>query len=189
MFLDSTYFTGELYLPQLELNPTVVGVASRIQTVNENSLEWYIAKYEYEFLINLLGYKLAKAYIDNIKDANFFDFKLSIIFSDERWPFIHNLIYTSRDDFKFSPAANYVYYWLCRRSRSQLSGKGEIRAEVYESLVVNDANKLVKVWNDMCREVHFIRCKIKENWDDYKQYGRFNCVCVYPFTPINEFNI
>lgn len=189
MFLDSTYFMGELYLPCLELNPNVVGVASRIQTVNENSLDWYIEKYEYEFLVYLLGYDLSRAYLQNIKEANFFDFKLSITFTDDKWPFIYNLVYTQRGNYKFSPAANYVYYYLCRWSRSQLSGKGEIRAEVYESLVATDADKLVKIWNEMCREVHYIRCKIKDNWKDYKDIGSCNCLFSYPFLPINSFNI
>lgn len=178
MFLDNSYFQGELQLPNLKFNDQATGVAVMLQVTGENTLEWYVEKYEREFLYRLLGVSLCEAFITGVQQEQ----------PNEIWVKLKNKIYLTEGNFSFSPAANYVYYWLSRRGKTQTSMTGEVREEADYSTVAPVAPVLVKVWNDMLPMIAGIRRYLDGNWDTYGQYADdYYCEC--DFKPINSFNI
>ena len=58
MFLDDTYFRGELYLPNLVKGDNNAGKAAILQTVGEKNLLWFVEKYEDEALGFIIGKEL-----------------------------------------------------------------------------------------------------------------------------------
>lgn len=182
MILDITYFTGELYLPNLKLNVSdPVGHSARtMQTIGENDLGWYVAKYEEEFLIALLGIDLYDSFINGLGEDPI----------NQIWTDLKNAIYKEKDGYKFSPAANYVFYWVSRRGRTQTATNGgEVVGTQSYSKNVEDADKLAKAWNDMCDMVESFYCDfLSKNWNNYRLYsnGKF---CRHNFKRINKWNI
>ena len=177
MFLSGAYFQGELYLPNLKRSGGTVGVAAVIQAVGENTLEWYIDKYEAEFLRLLLGDGLAEALMSNYPDGG------------EIWVNLHNRIYHTDGKYPLSPAANYVYYWICRRGRTQMCTNGEVRGLSDYTEIAQDTNKLVKTWNDMVAQVPAIRRFVLDNYDSYRDFADKKELCCHRFEYMNIWNL
>jgi hypothetical protein len=74
MFLDGTYFQGELTLPQYGRVPSDAepGTVDALlhDTVGELTLEWLIERYEEEFLCSLLGLPLYEAWKEGLAAAS-----------------------------------------------------------------------------------------------------------------------
>lgn len=149
MALDRTYFVGELALPQLATQSApVTGLASlATQVVGENTLEYFIAKYEDEFLIHLLGHELYTAYTEGLQVEELLQI----------WLDLRDRIYTSRGGFNFSPAANYVYFFAMKQAATQSSMSGEARHRPDFADAEGHTHKMVKAWNDMVCMVAHIR--------------------------------
>lgn len=177
MILTNTYFQGELSLPNLSIKSEAVGHASTaMQTIGENNLDWFIDRYEKEFLDKLLGSTLSNNFINGLSEPTV----------NQIWIDMKNAIYK---DGKYSPAANYVYYWVKRDGRTQSSVDGEKIGTQNYSEIAKDADKLVKAWNSMCVMVINFYCEFLDpHWDVYKEYAgndiRFN-----NFNKINPFGI
>lgn len=174
MYLDSSYFTGELSLPILSAKRTSVndptGIADKINQVSgEYSLEWYIERYEEEFLRKLLGDRLFEAFKEGISATS----PLQI------WIDLRDRIYRKSGGYSFSPAANYVYFHVTTAAASKTAMTGEVKSTNDRAVNVSPDAKMVKAWNDMCDNVHHIREWIfihrKEifdavpEWSDYWQ--------------------
>lgn len=153
--IDPTYFEGEIYLPMLQ---NCSGYSESIQTLNTQRLEWFINKYEYVYLVKLLGKSLTEKFISEIKNNS----------PDQMWVDIKNHLIFQNDSFKASPIANYCYYRVIRNSSSITSMKGEERAKSDYSDSVSANPKLINAYNNMCAmTLSFL------NWfnpDTYKEY-------------------
>lgn len=176
--LDRTYFIGELYLPSLEKSKAVGHSSNSLQTVGEYSLDWFIEKYESEYLDTLLGEKLKNNFIYGINE----DTPLKI------WIDLKGKIYYKQGDIPFSPAANYVWYWVRRCARTQTTVQGEKVGDMSYASTAEDSDKLCRVWNEMCDKSEVIICYLRDNWDKYKEYS-IDKLCCCAFHKINRFNI
>lgn len=179
MFLNNLYFQGELMIPNLKFRDcTATGVAAMLQVAGENTLEWFVEKYEKEFLCHLLGNTLYARFIEGSSmDAASPEYK--------QWAVLRDLIFVRHGKFSYSPCANYVYYWLMRTAVSQSSMAGEVKPRVDHAETVSPTGKLVKVWNDLLEPVGEIRAFIFS----HPEYETFRCDIDYCFKPINSFNI
>jgi hypothetical protein len=195
MALDRTYFVGNLFIPGMShgVAPSFGSDARRQQgnEVNGNySLDWFIAKYEDEFLVKLLGKELFDAYKEGISAETPLDV----------WVELDKQIYREKNGFKFSPAANYVYFEIINASVTDTTLAGVMKIEGGDGVkAASIVGKQVKAWNDMCDMVGDIRRWIwtKLNYaaifgDDDKVIGLFNH-CHHEvhneFRYINEFGI
>lgn len=177
-FLDHTYFQGEEYLSDLQASPNAVGVAAFIQVAGEQNLNWFIAKYEPEFLVKVLGLELYNDFSEGMQEET----------PDKRWINLKDSLYWSVNGYKFSPAANYVYYWAKRAGRTQTTMKGEVIGELDYASTAEDADKLIKAWNDMCDLLIRFRYFLQENRDSFEGYR--HCYCYHSeFQKINKFGI
>lgn len=180
MFLDSTYFQGELHIPNLRLwsgNPS--GVAAVVnQAVAENTLEWFIGKYERECLSLILGCRLYGRFIAGLEDEAGEGY--------EDWVALKDRIFVKRWRYGFSPVANYVYFFLMRSSRSQTTASGEVKVKIDNTTIVSDSAKLIKAWNDMGSMIEEIHAFINANTE---KYGKPEDVSHSWFKPVNSFGI
>jgi hypothetical protein len=164
MALDRTYFTGELSIPMLSTaKGDKTGVAALLeqgnQVMGEYSLEWFIARYEEEFLRKLLGDRLYEAYSEGIAAET----PLQI------WSDLKSRIYGERGGFKFSPAANYVYFFIQTHAVSKTAMTGEIKFKGDHSVNVSPARKMVTAWNGMCDMVYEIWAWIREHYKEISE--------------------
>jgi hypothetical protein len=139
-FIDSTYFVGEIAIPQ---------------AANDTALAQAITQYEKEILISLLGYKLyslliaacpsgvpSGVYVDLVNGAEF-----THTFNGEdvtlKWEGLKNSVLQSL-------IAYYVFYKYVERDVTRLYGTGISMATVKEGWErVSPADKLCAVWERM----------------------------------------
>lgn len=189
MFLDASYFRGDLYLPSIHFRERTVGMSVADQVTGEQDLCYYIRKYEVDFLEKLLGRCTAHAFIKGMEEG------------DEQWKELYEIIYYTEFGYKLSPAANYVYFHLMRNNSLQNSQFGLIRQKSDHSDVVSITPKMVLVWNDMVRQNLRIAeklcgCKCSHWWWWVSRpvpAMRRHCHYGHPhgelFLPINSFGI
>ena len=156
--IDLTYFVGPLNIP----NTTEL-----LEVANE--VNWYINKYEPEFLQKALGYPLYKAYQADKENQRFKDIIEGAEYTDiygniAKWPGLIQEVkpaIPAGDNTPASPAqkvsviANYVYYWRQRSNTTQSTGIGEVRPDGDNSQTVSPRQKMISSLN----EIHY---KVKE---------------------------
>ena len=174
MFLDYTYFEGGLYIPNLKYNDSE-GVGAIIQAVNEQSLDWYIEKYEIEFLEGLLGETLYNKMVEGVDESEN---------EGNIWNRLRDKIFINTGSGKYSPAANYVYFYAMREMQTQTSSQGEVRGKQDYATVKSAHGKLVNAWNDMVDMSQKIRKYVCEN---EALYGKLECIKKWSY--INTFGI
>lgn len=181
MMLDASYFVGDLYLPNIRANSAAPGVAGVLDAVGSASLDYYIEKYEAEFLVRLLGRDLADAFRAGLTEEPV----------RKEWRALRDKIYRKEGRYPYSPAAGYVYYWIMRDGATQTTRNGEVRAEQDYARIASPARKMVDAWNRMIPYVLDVRAYIEGHAEDYRPYGYTRlCPCeALGFTPINLFNI
>lgn len=87
-----------------------------------------------------------------------------------------------------SPISRYVYYWYMRYRITLTGGAGESNQQVHNGQAVNNNQKMVWAWNQMCEEVFHFYLFVDMNRALYPEYVQEpdNRFCP---VPINEFNI
>lgn len=146
-FIDSTYFVGEINIPNIAANAT--------------SLAQAIGQYEKEILIDLLGYKLysllvtdctgeggvpvTQIYLDLVNGAEF-THTFSGVETTLKWNGLKNTA-------KQSLIAYYVYFKYVEREVTHLSGTGVIMTPSGKGLRASSVNKLIAAWERM-RELY-----------------------------------
>jgi len=156
-FIDSTYFVGEINIPNT--------------TANATSLSQAITQYEKEILIQLLGYKLyallmadcngtggvpvTQKYIDLVNGATF-EHSFAGVETTLKWEGLKNTA-------KLSLIAYYTFYKYVERDVTHLSGTGTILTPSGKGSRASSVNKLCNAWERM-RELYG---KIPPEWKRY----------------------
>lgn len=183
LFLDQSYFQGELSLPMLVFNQgPSVGNAKILQSVGQQSLNWFIVKYETVYLEELLGLTLYQSLLNGLEEPD----------PNPIWIELRDRIFRKEGTIGFSPAAGFVYFFAMRDGRTQTTAKGEVRSKSSYSDDVFDGNKMVKAWNDMVDQSLMVARFLKKNWTVYREYaGQRDCfrMCTRIFSKINSMNI
>lgn len=187
MYLDGTYFQGNLVLPQYGRQPknAEAGTIDALltETVGEQSLDWLIARYEEEFLRKLLGSPLHEAWSEGLAAET----------PSQIWLDLKDRIFSIVGGIHISPAANYVYFFAMKSGASDTTMTGEKRQTGTFSENVSVVRKQVAAWNDMVDAVHHIREWIYARREDIADVMS-GCVdfrewCGHDFSPINEYGI
>jgi len=158
MFIDSTYFTGELAVPN---------------AANETGLTQAITQYEKEILISLLGYKLySLLQADLVNGVPQTQKYLNLVNGAEFTHTFGGVDYTLKWDGlintgKISLIAYYVYYKYVERNISAFYGTGVSMANTQEGWSrVSPESKMIGAWERM-RELY-------GKWPpEYKQYYHY----------------
>lgn len=153
--IDESYFVGELQI----VNTDKTHILER--------LENFINKYELEFLRDIMGYDLYKAYTAGI----------AVNPPDVKWTNIKaGVEYTGSDDrlHKWEglakPLANYVYYWWQKDQDTQTVGLGEVKTKGENSVNVSPIRKMVRAWNEMSDQVSSLYYYLNSNPDTYTEW-------------------
>ena len=190
--IDYTEFVGEINIP-------ISGVGT------EALITDYITKYQDEILRSLLGYKLAKSFIDglgevstdqkwiDLRDGKEFTFTFDGQEITEKFAGVKEII------------AYYVYLQFRSRNESFFSGQNQVKAESENSIHVDFRDVLIPIFNKMVQKYglyYSIGCfyqkafKPTETMTHINEYpSAFNFILAnytdYPdwfFTPINYAN-
>lgn len=173
MFLDGTYFKGELYLPNLVKGDNNAGKAAILQTVGEQDLLWFIEKYEGEALDLMIGEDLRTQMEAGLQGG-----------SPEKWEKLRDVIFRKGQYGSYSPVANYVYCKILASGKTQTSMSGEVRKRTDMMSVAHIRDKFVSAWNGMGAMIGDIHLFIMNN-----DYGTIPPCVLYWFKPVNTFDI
>jgi hypothetical protein len=188
-FIDTTFFTGSLYVAQL--NKVAV----------QEELTYFIAKYEKNFLRDLLGYALYKDFMAAFNASNTapsiplaaqWDAILNgIEFTDQhqvlrKWTGL--LGSTENGEIELSVIAQYVYYHFIRQQMSFTTGNGEVKNTLENATNVTASRKLIAVWNDMVESTANLITYLYLNPVTYPEYVNYRLPYDFRST-INDWNI
>ncbi|MCL1942622.1 MAG: hypothetical protein FWF54_03610 [Candidatus Azobacteroides sp.] len=163
IIIDNSYFQGELYLPDLEYRISD-DVAAALQIVGENNLGWFADKYEYEYLVKLLGKSFADAFIKGLKDDP----------ADKKWSDLKDHLIIDTGENRYSPIANYIYYWVMRSGKTKTAVTGEKVGKSSYTSTAYIGDKVVKAWNDMADMSVGFLVWLKKNNKPYEEYQTGN---------------
>lgn len=167
MILDHSYFVGELLIPGISgTSPGHIAAAS--------DLDWFIAKYENEYLCAILGEDFADAVITDMDlDAG-----------DRVYTELEGKIWD--DDFKLSPVAAYVYYFYWRNRITESTQMNEVRTFSENAVNQSGMDKMVFAWNTMVELSQHIWDYLIDNAETYTL---FDADREFPFEKINNMNL
>ncbi len=123
--IDSTYFTRELHLANKGQSEVVTEIAA------------YIAKYEPDYLDELLGPTLASEFIAG----------LAVGAPEAKWTDLRDKL--ANATLKISPIANYVYTFIQQAKTTTTAGTSETKAKNENSYPASSVDKEVRAWNEM----------------------------------------
>lgn len=124
--IDSSYFVGDLFIPNLEGNHPVA--LQNLTTLNQ-----VITTYEKNYLVKLLGPTLYGEFITALTTSETWATELQAELVD------------SVD--KTSPIAYYVFYWWYRNQISMITNQGESESKSENSINVSPGLRLQMAYN------------------------------------------
>lgn len=172
MLIDYTFFQGNILISGIvspEVSPSLTTSA-----IN-GDIENYIAYYEREYLVKILGenvYEQFSKYLESDKSEPV-----------EIWEALTDLLVTKiGDKCKFSPIANYIYFFYARNHQSDVSVNG-VKKDSDIGDLVSPIDKMVRAWNDMVKMnsglYEWLKKQDMEDWRFDKSLLK----------PINAFNL
>jgi hypothetical protein len=153
-FIDYSYFVGNKSIPNLDKDPTAFDAN-------------YIAVYQKEILIKLLGYNLYLAFEAGLDVTP----TPLAIWTDLRDGSTYTVdsINTQNPGCK-DIVANYVYCKYVSANYEQLTGLGSTSANGINATNVSPENKMIKAWNNMYRDYYLVYNFISNNESDYPNW-------------------
>lgn len=166
--IDRNYFINEIFVPQSQDS------ASGSLLATETSLDFFIAKYERECLLYVLGYKLFLSFNSELdyNEPN----KLKAT-ADQKWDDLLNgkeYVDGNGDDkvwrgirFKNDPSlntynssfiANYVYFYYERSDNDTRTNVGNVNESAKNAFLVSKTPKVVSSWNQFV-EATYSECE------------------------------
>lgn len=161
MFLDETYFRGELYLPNIKFRSDSFGTEAMLQVVGETSLNEYIEIYEAEYLNMLLGDILYYNFITGLDES----------LVNPIWEELRDKIFVKGKYLNTSPAANYVFFHIQTRGQTHSTMAGEKLPSVDYSHSVKVSPVTVKAYANMFRMTKEVERFLYDNWSMYSDYS------------------
>lgn len=155
MIIDISYFTGPLLITGLSAMGS--GVSVPVAKAKKDNINYFIAKYENQFLNYLLGEDLAQKFKTEISEETH-DIKWDTLLSK-----LKKTEVIGTTSYNYSFIANYIYYYYQRNELTDTTSIGEYDAPQRMTII----NKSVFAWNSMVNDV----MKFWEWMDEvYKDY-------------------
>ena len=123
--IDERYFWGSLNIPNLTQNRIGVAQMQTVASVNVD-IQRYIAVYQKQYLLEMLGETLA---------ATITEEKALALFVDEA--------------LLLSPLANYVFFHYMRDNASANTPTGEKKMSVANAINISSSGRIANAWNKM----------------------------------------
>lgn len=141
MIIDSTFFQSGLLLIK-GIYKLEIGSSLTSESINDD-LEWYIARYEHEYLVRLLGESAAFEFIEYLnKDESE---------PISKWDDLRShLVVKIEGSIILCPAANYIYYYYLRAHQSDATITG-VKVDNDNGVLVSADFKMKEAWNEMVR--------------------------------------
>lgn len=159
--IDISYFVGELNIP------------NRGNTLVIERINFFIDRYEKEFLYKILGVGCFNDFIAGI-NASTPETKWTNLKNGCEFINTYNVLdkyYGLVNNVKKSPIAYYVYYHFLRDGYTQTAGIGEVKANAENATVVSPAGKMISAWNEMVDLNRSLLDFLYVNGTDYPKYN------------------
>jgi len=135
MIIDKSYFTGRLFIPNVQAVPDIHGGT---QPNNQDKLTAAIVKYERLLLINALGAEQYDLLVDNYETAGnkWYDLVNGKTYDNKRFDGLRDII------------GYYVYVNFLKYESVQFNTTGLERAESANSIPVLAEQRVIDYWNE-----------------------------------------
>jgi len=165
--IDNTYFVGEYKIGNLTsgTNPVV--------TVKSADLAWFIAKYEKDLLIKIMGETMYDQFMAGLLEDPILD----------KWADLRDELRDATN--KVSPIAAYVWYAYRMDQLTQSGMFGETAANMENATLASSQRKMIDAWNFANSEAYDVAVWIDEHPTDYPDRE----IDLSLFYTMNDFNI
>lgn len=173
MLINSQYFTGEVYIPNLTGSGVVV-------TGNIEELNRFITKYEKLYLLYLLGQDLYEAFLAGLATAQ----QEPPVPPAQKW--IDLKAQLIDETAKLSPIVGYVYYHYSRHRLSTSAALGEVEQSAENATNVLNTDKMMRAYNESVRDGRNVYDWLVKHAATYPD---FDINHPYPLSVINIYGI
>jgi len=170
MQVDSTYFVGEILIPNLTGTDLV-------STGNVAEVTRFITKYEPEYLTHVLGADLYAAFEAGL---------LVTPTVEQRWKDLQAKIRIYNSSAHVSPVADYVYYFIELDRTTSTGQMGQVKVKNENGETVYNTAKMLKAYNNAVRKGQEILDWVIENIEDYPEFDQAH---QYELITLNNFGI
>ncbi|MDR0575640.1 MAG: hypothetical protein LBG96_16735 [Tannerella sp.] len=161
ILIDETYFTGELMLPNIPVNPLPEsGTALALQTAGEKNLDVFVDKYVTDYLVRLFGRSFTRTFLD----------ALELPTPGRIWLDLKDQLLIKTGSYKASPLANYVYYMVSSAAVTKTTQAGECDPDFDNSQNAFNRRKFSRAWNEMADMTRKLLKWFDRQWDVYGEY-------------------
>lgn len=195
MIIDDSYFTGDIYLPQ-------VGDEASTVANNNGKLQSFIDEYEPKILEMALGFELYNEFKENLTEGG----ELEVGAQDKWSDLLNGTEYTSgstsykwrgliKEDgiINTSLIAYYVYYWYVKDGITQKSTLGVVKPDGDNSKAVDSIPTLTNAWRKLMewyskteQRSYFKGYVNGAYFEDYLGYDSSRNVSLYEFLSHNQ---
>lgn len=170
--INSTYFINEITIAQIN-QPSVL-----------EAVDDMVAKYEGDFIADVLGYSFAKLMLANLTEARFVSIINGAEFTDVKTGYLKEWKGLANNTTKHSPIANYIFYKYVRAKHEQQGGITTLRPKAENADVVTAEYTLIKAYNEMVESICVLLQYILANLDVYPEFDIYQ---TKRFHAINHF--
>jgi hypothetical protein len=177
--VDASFFVADRTVAQLS------------QAAVRTELELYIKRYQYDYLVRVMGLNLYKLFetgyaidpkpqiwVDLVSGAEYVQGGKTCI-----WQGLAN------QEFKTSPIADYVYYWYQRDKVTAVVGSGTILPNAENGEAVVNRGRMVSAWNAAREGAKACEAFLESNPTAYPDYRGVSYSNRHYFSPVNLLNL
>jgi hypothetical protein len=190
--IDISFFVADINIPNTD------------QPLVEERLDYFITKYEKEFLRDLLGVALYNAFVAGLAEdpiaAKWTNLKSGCSYTGQDgraavWRGIVETLVEPVTAVGDTPAvageyqsmiANYVYYWYMRNGATQSSGVGEVVTNAENATIASPKQKMASAWNEMSTWIRELSLFLYAKAETYTEWDQqYHWRMMKKFIPIN----
>jgi hypothetical protein len=175
--IDASYFIGEINIPNTQ------------KTEIQESLDWFISKYEQELLQKLLGWELWSLYNADASSQRFVDLINGTDYVYGGYIYHWRGLIWKAGENPHSLIANYIYWYWMKDKQIWNSGIGTIKATPIQGVVMSPGLKMVHVWNDFAEQVKEFYNYMTWSSVLYPEWNANNVFSLWEFAGTNDFDI
>jgi hypothetical protein len=148
------------------------------QAAIQENLDYFIAKYEQDYLLKAIGYPLLKLFNADAYPVpvtpRFIDLLNGADFTDKCGNLKHWIGLKVEGQ---TPIANYIWWWYQRDNVTLSSSMGELKGKAENAGSASIVMKQYRAWNEMSTITDLLRefLKYKTNDDATPAYPEFDC--------------
>lgn len=178
--ITASYFTGDIIIPELvDLEESQSPMAQALASSGQQQIKQLVSKFQYTFIAKMFSEEFAKDFIE----------AASLEEPGELFIEVHRRLFSSIDNYLYSPIAYYVYYWYMRNTKTTTTAYGEVNIDFAFGRASNNNFKMLNAWNEMVELARPVYLWANSQRELFRQQGYIIKPSKSLITKLNQFGL